>query len=597
MRSIGSIELTAGQVNVFRAAGHKQAFRNMGVSCVHLHPIAHKMSEEKSLNFLEEIIEEDIAAGLHGGRIHTRFPPEPNGYLHIGHATSICLNFGLAEKYNGKCNLRFDDTNPTTEETEYVESIKNDIKWLGFRWDNELYASDYFGKLYEFAVKLIKKGLAYVDDSTAEEIAAMKGSTTTPGANSPYRNRSVEENLQLFSEMKAGKYKDGEKTLRAKIDMAHPNLLMRDPLMYRIKHEHHHRTGNEWCIYPMYDFAHGQSDSIEGITHSICTLEFIHHRPLYNWFIEKLEIFPSKQYEFARRNLTYTVMSKRKLLQLVNEGHVTGWDDPRMPTISGMRRRGYPAAAFRRFSDTIGIAKRENIVDIGLLEFCVREHLNKSANRVMAVLDPVKLVITNYPEGTTENFTAENNPEDESAGSRVIPFGRELWIEREDFMEEAPKKFFRLAPGNMVRLKSAYIVKCEGCVKDADGNITEVHCTYLPESRSGNDTSGLTVKGTIHWVSVEHAGTAEVRLYDRLFKIEDPANAEGDFKDHINPDSMQVLQTVYIEPELEKAQPGDTMQFMRKGYFCVDTDSRPGKLVFNRTVTLKDAWAKEQKKN
>lgn len=555
------------------------------------------MSEEKSLNFLEEIIEEDIAAGLHGGRVHTRFPPEPNGYLHIGHATSICLNFGLARKYNGKCNLRFDDTNPTTEETEYVESIRNDIKWLGFEWDNEFYASDYFEKLYEFAVTLIKKGLAYVDDSTADEIAAMKGSTTAPGTNSPYRDRSIEENLRLFEEMKNGKYKDGEKTLRAKIDMAHPNLLLRDPLMYRIKHEHHHRTGDKWCIYPMYDFAHGQSDSIEEITHSICTLEFIHHRPLYNWFIEKLGIFPSKQYEFARRNLTYTVMSKRKLLQLVNEGHVNGWDDPRMPTVSGMRRRGYPAAAFRRFSDTIGIAKRENIVDIGLLEFCVREHLNKTANRVMAVLDPVKLVITNYPEGTTENFTAENNPEDENAGSRVIPFGRELWVEREDFMEEAPKKFFRLTPGNMVRLKSAYIVKCEGCVKDGAGNVTEVHCSYLPESKSGNDTSGLTVKGTIHWVSVGHARTAEVRLYDRLFKVEDPANAEGDFKDHINPDSMQVLSKVYIEPELAKAGVGDTMQFMRKGYFCVDLDSTAEKIIFNRTVTLKDAWAKEQKKN
>jgi glutaminyl-tRNA synthetase len=554
------------------------------------------MSEEKSLNFLEEIIESDINDGVNGGRVHTRFPPEPNGYLHIGHATSICLNFGLAKKYNGKCNLRFDDTNPVTEDTEYVDSIKNDIRWLGFQWDNEFYASDYFETLYNFAVTLIGKGLAYVDDSTAEEIAATKGSTVTPGSDSPYRNRTIEENLSLFAEMRAGKYKDGEKTLRAKIDMAHPNLLLRDPLMYRIKHEHHHRTGNEWCIYPMYDFAHGQSDSIEEITHSICTLEFIHHRPLYNWFIEQLGIFPSRQFEFARRNLTYTVMSKRKLLQLVNDNHVSGWDDPRMPTISGMRRRGYPAEALRRFSDVIGIARRENIVDIGLLEFCVREQLNKTTNRVMAVLDPVKLVITNYPENTSELFSAENNPEDPESGTRDLPFSREVWIEREDFMEVAPKKFFRLTPGNMVRLKSAYIVKCDGCVKDENGNVTEVHCSYLPESKSGNDTSGLSVKGTIHWVSVAHAHTAQVRLYDRLFRVEDPSNEDGDFKDYINPDSMQVLDEVYIEPSLAAATLGSSVQFMRKGYFCVDTLSTPEKLIFNRTVTLKDAWAKEQKK-
>lgn len=554
------------------------------------------MSEEKSLNFLEEIIESDIKDGVNGGRVHTRFPPEPNGYLHIGHATSICLNFGLAKKYNGKCNLRFDDTNPVTEETEYVESIKNDIRWLGFEWDNEFYASDYFEILYNFAVTLIGKGLAYVDDSTAEEIAATKGSTTSPGSDSPYRNRSIEENLTLFAEMRAGKYKDGEKTLRAKIDMAHPNLLLRDPLMYRIKHEHHHRTGNKWCIYPMYDFAHGQSDSIEEITHSICTLEFIHHRPLYNWFIEQLGIFPSRQFEFARRNLTYTVMSKRKLLQLVNDNHVSGWDDPRMPTISGMRRRGYPAEALRRFSDVIGIARRENIVDIGLLEFCVREQLNKTTNRVMAVLDPVKLIITNYPENTSELFSAENNPEDPESGTRDLLFSREVWIEREDFMEAAPKKFFRLTPGNMVRLKSAYIVKCDGCVKDENGVVTEVHCSYLPDSKSGNDTSGLTVKGTIHWVSVAHAHTAQVNLYDRLFRVEDPSNEDGDFKDYINPDSMQVLDEVYIEPSLAVATPGTSVQFMRKGYFCVDTLSTPEKLIFNRTVTLKDAWAKEQKK-
>ena len=554
------------------------------------------MSEEKSLNFLEEIIENDIAEGKNDGRVHTRFPPEPNGYLHIGHATSICLNFGLAKKYNGKCNLRFDDTNPVTEETEYVESIKNDIKWLGFAWDNEFYASDYFDKLYAFAVTLIQKGLAYVDDSTAEEIAATKGSTVAPGTDSPYRSRSIEENLQLFEEMKAGKYKDGEKTLRARIDMAHPNLLLRDPLIYRIKHAHHHRTGDKWCIYPMYDFAHGQSDSIEEITHSICTLEFIHHRPLYNWFIEQLGIFPSRQYEFARRNLTYTVMSKRKLLQLVNEKHVSGWDDPRMPTISGMRRRGYTAEALRQFCDTIGIAKRENIVDISMLEFCVREHLNKTANRVMAVLDPVKLVVTNYPAGQEDIFELDNNPEDATAGTRKVPFSSELWIEREDFMEEPAKKFFRLAPGLMVRLKGAYIVKCEGFKKDDAGNITEVHCSYLPESKSGNDTSGLTVKGTIHWVSAAHAKTAEVRMYDRLFRVEDPSSEEGDFKDYINPDSMHILPAAYIEPALAEAQPGDRVQFMRKGYFCVDTESTPGKLIFNRTATLKDAWAKQQKR-
>ena len=554
------------------------------------------MSEERSLNFLEEIIEQDIASGLHSGRVHTRFPPEPNGYLHIGHATSICLNFGLAQKYKGKCNLWFDDTNPVTEETEYVDSIKNDIKWLGFTWDNEFFASDYFDQLYGFAVKLIEKGLAYVDDSTAEEIAATKGSTIAPGIESPCRNRSIEENLLLFAEMKEGKYKDGEKVLRAKIDMAHPNLLFRDPLMYRIKHAHHHRTGDKWCIYPMYDFAHGQCDSIEQITHSICTLEFIHHRPLYDWFIDKLGIFPSHQYEFARRNLTYTVMSKRKLLQLVNEGHVSGWDDPRMPTISGMRRRGYTAEAIRQFSATIGIAKRENITDVSLLEFCVREHLNRTTNRVMVVLDPVKLVITNYPEDKEDLFTTDNNPEQVEAGTRSIPFSRELWIEREDFLEVPSKKFFRLAPGNMVRLKSAYIVKCEGCKKDDQGNILEIYCTYLPESKSGEDTSGLTVKGTIHWVSVRHAAEAEVRLYDRLFRVEDPSNEDGNFKDYINPESMMVLPKVYIEPALQAASEGERFQFMRKGYFCVDKDSTPGKLVFNRTVSLKDAWAKEQKK-
>jgi glutaminyl-tRNA synthetase len=552
------------------------------------------MAEEKSLNFIEEIIENDIAAGVNNGRVHTRFPPEPNGYLHIGHAKSICLNFGLAKKYNGQCNLRFDDTNPTTEETEYVESIKKDIQWLGFQWDNEFYASDYFEQIYNFAVALIQKGLAYVDDSTAEEIAATKGSTIEPGKNSPYRDRSIEENLQLFSDMRDGKYEDGAKVLRAKVDMAHPNLLLRDPVIYRIKHAHHHRTRDKWCLYPMYDFAHGQSDSLEQITHSICTLEFIHHRPLYNWFIEKLEIFPSKQYEFARLNLTYTVMSKRKLLKLVNEKYVSGWDDPRMPTLSGMRRRGYPPEAIRNLCEIVGVAKRENMIDLGLLEFCVREHLNKVTDRVMAVLDPVKLIVTNY-EGDGDIFEIENNPETPN-GSRAVPFSRELWIEREDFMEDAPKKFFRLAPGNMVRLKGAYIVKCTGCVKDADGNVTEVHCEYLPESRSGNDTSGLTVKGTIHWVSVPHAHTVEVRNYDRLFKVEDPSNEEGDFKDYVNPDALQVLSNVYVEPSLSKANVGETFQFMRKGYYCLDSDSTADKLIFNRTVTLKDAWAKEVKR-
>jgi glutaminyl-tRNA synthetase len=557
------------------------------------------MSEEKSLNFLEEIIEEHLKEGKYQ-QIHTRFPPEPNGYLHIGHASSICLNFGLAKKYNGKVNLRFDDTNPVTEETEYVESIKYDIKWLsdaiGKSWDNEFYASDYFDKMYEFAVTLIKKGLAYVDDSSAEEIAATKGSTHEPGKNSPYRDRSVEENLQLFADMKAGKYADGEKVLRAKIDMSHPNLLLRDPLMYRIKHAHHHRTGDAWCIYPMYDFAHGQSDSIENITHSICTLEFIHHRPLYDWFIEKLEIFPSHQYEFARRNLTYTVMSKRKLLQLVNEKHVAGWDDPRMPTVSGMRRRGYPAQAIVNFCDTVGIAKRENIVDLSLLEFHVREQLNKTSHRVMAVLDPVKLVITNYPDGQTEELDAENNPEDPNGGTRKMPFSKEVWIEREDFMEEPPKKFFRLGPGLMVRLKGAYIVKCESFTKDDAGNVKEIHCTYIPESKSGQDTSGIHVKGTIHWVNAATAKTAEVRLYDRLFKVEDPSSEEGDFKDYINEHSLDVLPCVYIEPALANAKAGEQFQFLRKGYFCVDKDSTTDKLIFNRTVGLKDAWAKEVKK-
>lgn len=555
------------------------------------------MSEERSLNFIEEIIEEDIKNGKHQGRVHTRFPPEPNGYLHIGHAKSICLNFGLAQKYNGKTNLRFDDTNPETEDTEYVESIKEDVKWLGFEWQNELFASNYFDQLYEFAVKLIERGLAYVDDGTPEEIAEQKGTPTEPGTASPYRSRSVEENLRLFSEMKDGKYKDGEKVLRAKIDMSSPNMHMRDPLMYRIRHAHHHRTGDKWCIYPMYDFAHGQSDSIEGITHSLCTLEFVSHRELYDWFINELDIFPSKQYEFARLNMTYTVTSKRKLLQLVNEGFVNGWDDPRMTTISGLRRRGFTALSIRDFCERIGVAKRENIIDISLLEFCVREDLNKTAWRRMGVLDPIKLIITNYPEGKDEILYGENNPEVEGGeGMREIPFGRELWIERDDFMENPAKKYFRLGPGLMVRLKHAYIVKCEDFVKDEAGNITEVHCTYIPESKSGEDTSGIHVKGTIHWVSVQHAATAEVRLYDRLFRVEDPGNEERDFKEYINTDSLQVIPTAYIEKDLASAELGRGYQFLRKGYFTLDKESSSEKLVFNRTVTLKDTWAKEVKK-
>jgi glutaminyl-tRNA synthetase len=552
------------------------------------------MSEEKSLNFVEEIVEEDIAAGKHGGRVLTRFPPEPNGYLHIGHAKSICLNFGLALKYGGKTNLRFDDTNPSKEETEYVDSIKADVKWLGFEWADELYASDYFDQLYNFAVTLIKHGLAYVDDSTAEEIAAQKGTPTIPGTPNQYRSRTIEENLELFADMKAGKYPDGAKVLRAKVDLAAPNMHLRDPLMYRIKHTHHHRTGDEWCIYPMYDFAHGQSDAIEQITHSICTLEFIPHRDLYNWFIEKLDIFPSKQYEFARLNLNYTVMSKRKLLQLVEEKYVEDWDDPRMPTISGLRRRGYTPASIRDFCDRIGVAKRENMIDVSLLEFCIREDLNKTAWRRMAVLDPIKMVITNYPEGKTENLFSENNPEAEGGeGGRDMPFSNELWIEREDFMEEPPKKFFRLGVGLSVRLKSAYIVTCNSFVKDAAGVVTEIHCTYIPESKSGNDTSGINVKGTIHWVSVPHAKTAEVRLYDRLFRVEDPSNEDGDFKEYLNPDSLRILPNAYIEPDLAIAVPGKGYQFMRKGYFTLDKHSTTGKLVFNRTVTLKDGWVKK----
>ncbi|MDP3667477.1 MAG: glutamine--tRNA ligase/YqeY domain fusion protein [Sediminibacterium sp.] len=552
------------------------------------------MSEEKSLNFIEEIIEADLQNGKYASII-TRFPPEPNGYLHIGHAKSICLNFGLAKKYGGKTNLRFDDTNPVTEDTEYVESIKEDIRWLGFEWANELYASNYFEQLYRFAVILIEKGLAYVDDSTSDEIAIQKGTPTTPGIRNKYADRTADENKRLFAEMRGSKYEDGSKVLRAKIDMASSNMLLRDPIIYRIKHAHHHRTGDDWCIYPMYDFAHGQSDSIEHITHSICTMEFVPHRDLYDWCIEKLDIFPSHQYEFARLNMTYTVMSKRKLLQLVNEGHVTGWDDPRMSTISGMRRRGYTAESIREFCDRIGVAKRENLIDVGLLEFCVREHLNRVALRRMVVFDPLKLVITNYPV-TEELLSSENNPEDSDSGHRSIPFSREIYIERDDFMEAPPKKYFRLAPGQMVRLKSAYIIRCEELVKDAAGTITEIHCTYLPESKSGSDTSGIHVKGTLHWVSVLHAVPVELRLYDRLFNIEDVGNAEGDFKEYINKNSLQVIPNAFAEPALLDDQAEDRYQFIRKGYFSLDKDSSSAKLVFNRTVTLKDAWAKEVKK-
>ena len=553
------------------------------------------MSEEKSLNFIEEIIEADLKNGKHQS-ILTRFPPEPNGYLHIGHAKAICLNFGLGLKYAGKTNLRFDDTNPVTEETTYVDSIKEDIQWLGFNWVNEFYASDYFEELYGFAVDLIKKNLAYVDDLSAEEIATLKGTPTDAGKDSPFRNRSIEENLSLFTAMKEGKYRDGEKVLRAKIDMAHVNMLMRDPILYRIKHAHHHRTGYKWCIYPMYDFAHGQSDSIENITHSICTLEFIPHRELYDWCIEKLNIFQSHQYEFARLNMTYTVMSKRKLLELVNEGYVTGWDDPRMPTLSGFRRKGYTPESIRLFCDKIGVAKRENLIDISLLEFCLREELNKSALRVMAVLDPVQLIISNYEEGKTEALVSENGP-DEALGSRTIPFSKKLWIEREDFMEEPAKKWFRLAPGAMVRLKNAFIVQCDSFTKDTAGNITEIHCTYFPESKSGSDSSGINVKGTIHWVSAAHALNAEVRLYDRLFKAENPAAEEGDFKENINPNSLQIINNAFVEPSLASATVQGRYQFLRKGYFCLDKEATTEKLVFNRTVTLKDAWSKEVKKH
>lgn len=558
------------------------------------------MSEEikKSSNFITEIIDEHLKTNKYQGKVHTRFPPEPNGYLHIGHAKSICLNFGLARDYNGLCNLRFDDTNPTKEDIEYVDSIKEDIKWLGFTWDErEYYASDYFDKLYEFAVQLIKKGKAYVDSSSAEEIKALRGTPTEPGKNSPYRDRPIEENLELFEKMKNGEFNEGEYVLRAKIDMASPNLNMRDPIMYRIRFAEHHRTGNKWCIYPTYDWAHGQSDSIEGITHSICTLEFENHRPLYNWFIEELGIHHSQQIEFARLNLNYTVMSKRKLLKLVEDKIVDGWDDPRMPTISGLRRRGYTPESIRNFAEGVGVAKRDNTIDVALLEFRVREDLNKKAQRVMSVLRPLKVVITNYPDGKVELMEAVNNPEDETMGTREVPFTKEIYIEHDDFIEDPPKKYFRLSPGNEVRLRYAYIIKCEEVIKDSEGNITELRCTYDPETKSGHDTSGKKVKATIHWVSAEHAVNAEVRLYDRLFSYEDPAGAkEKDFMEYLNPSSLEILNDCRLEPYLKDAKKGDKFQFERLGYFCVDTKySTDENLVFNRTVTLRDTWAKIQK--
>jgi len=558
-------------------------------------------AEDRSLNFIEQIIEDDLAAGLSKDKLRFRFPPEPNGYLHVGHASAICLNFGLGLKYNAPVNLRFDDTNPAKEEQEYVDAIKKDVEWLGYQWAEERYASDYFQELYDWAVTFIKKGVAYVDSQSSEEMAKQKGTPTTPGTDSPYRNRSVEENLALFEGMKNGDFPNGTHILRAKIDMTSSNMLMRDPIMYRILHEHHHRTADKWCIYPMYDWAHGESDYIEAVSHSFCTLEFLMHRELYDWFLDQIydntKTRP-KQREFARRNLSHTVVSKRKLLQLVQEKHVTGWDDPRMSTISGMRRRGYTPAAIRNFADTIGIAKRTNLVDVSVLEFCVREDLNKIAPRVMAVLDPVKLVITNYPEGQEEWLEAENNPEDESAGFREVPFSRELYIEREDFMENANNKYFRLTLGKEVRLKNAYIIKGESVVKDENGNITEIHATYDTDSKSGSgsEASLRKIKGTIHWVSVPHAITAEVRLYDRLFTHENPdGDKEVDFKTYINPESLKVI-TGYLEPSLKSAEAGERYQFQRLGYFCVDIDTNAEQIVFNKTVGLRDTWAKLESK-
>lgn len=552
------------------------------------------MAESKSsLNFIEQIIEQDIASGKHAGRVHTRFPPEPNGFLHIGHAKAICINFGIAARYGGKVNLRFDDTNPEKEKTDYVDAIRRDVSWLGFAWDGEFYASDYFDQLYDFALRLIRAGKAYVDDSSSEEMAAMKGDTNVPGTESPFRHRSPEENLQLFEQMRQGVFPEGSKVLRAKIDMAHPNLLMRDPILYRIKYASHHRTADKWVIYPMYDMAHGQSDSIEGITHSLCSLEFENHRPLYNWLIEQLGIFPSRQIEFSRLNLLYTVMSKRRLLRLVEEGIVSGWDDPRMPTLSALRRRGYTPESIRRFIEKVGVSKRENVIDLSLLEHCVRDHLNQVAMRVMCVMDPLRVVITNYPEDQVELLSVDNNPEDEASGTREVPFSGTILIEREDFMENPPKKFFRMGPGRSVRLKGAYIVECHGVVHNDNGDIQEVHCTYFPDSKSGQDTSGIKAKGTLHWVSEQHATPVEVRLYDRLFNDPEPdGHKDRDYTEFINPESLQVVASAAAEPCLASATQGQSYQFLRKGYFCLDPDSTPAKPVFNRTVTLKDNWAK-----
>ena len=552
-------------------------------------------------NFIREIVKEDIASNKWEGRIYTRFPPEPNGFLHIGHAKSICLNFGLAIEYGGTCNLRFDDTNPLKEEDIYVQSIIEDIKWLGFSWGDKIfYTSEYFDQLYDWAIYLIKKEVAYVDDLDADKIREYRGTPTQPGKNSPFRNRSVEENLDLFKRMKGGEFPDGAKVLRAKIDMASGNLNMRDPVLYRILRAHHHRTGDKWCIYPMYDFAHGQSDSIEKITHSICTLEFEDHRPLYDWIIEKLEIYHPQQIEFARLNLGHTLLSKRKLLQLVKEEHVSGWDDPRMPTISGMRRRGYTPESIRDFCERIGVAKSNSTVEMALLEYCLREDLNKRATRVMVVLRPLKLTIINYPEGQIEELTAENNPEDPDSGTRKILFCRELYIEQEDFMEDPPKKFFRLAPGKEVRLKHAYIIKCEEVIKDRNENITELKCTYDPDSKTGGSTAGRKIKGTLHWVSAQHAKKAEVRMYNHLFTNENPANDQGHptLNSGLNTDSLEILRDCRIEPALEKAKPGDRFQFLRMGYFCADSkEFTPDSPVFNRAVTLRDTWAKITKQN
>lgn len=555
-------------------------------------------NNSRSLNFIEAIIEEDLKNNKNDGRVHFRFPPEPNGYLHIGHAKSICLNFGLAEKYHGKCNLRFDDTNPAKEDVEYVDAIKEDIQWLGFHWvDEPHYASDYFDQLYNWAVKLIREGKAYIDEQPQEEISRQRGVPTRPGEESPFRNRPVEESLALFEKMKNGEVADGSMVLRAKVDMSSPNMHMRDPIMYRVLHAEHHRTGKKWNVYPMYDFAHGQSDYIEGITHSLCTLEFEIHRPLYDWYLDQIAEgdYRPRQIEFARLNLSYTVMSKRKLLELVEKNLVSGWDDPRMPTISGLRRRGYTPESIRNFADRIGIAKRDNVIDVGLLEYSVREHLNQIAPRVFGVLDPVKLIITNYPENRVEELELINNPEDPEGGSRVIPFSREVYIERNDFMEDPPKKFFRLGPGREVRLKGAYVVKCESFKKGEDGQIEEIYCTYDPDTKSGSGTAQRKVKGTLHWVSAHHAISAEVRLYDRLFNDEDPAgHKDKDFKAFINPDSLQILSDCKLEPSLSTAKPGDKFQFQRLGYFCVDKESTGDHLVFNRTVSLRDSWKRKK---